>query len=302
LRTGIGSPDIIASSTCECPSITGPDLDPVADLDVGQRHVGDHAVTHAARRLRLQADQPADRGTCPAATERLEVSAREDQRDDDDGRLVVDVGSSGRQQVPGEGRDDRVSVGAQRADRHERVHVGRAPQQVGQALGVEAQAGSEKHDRRKDEESGIEPAMPEQDDDPVVDRRDGVSAHLDDENRGREDGRHDRRAAQGIEFGRLRILHAIGGSLVRDKARVVAGPPGGSLDGTSGKLSDIRRDRRPLRREVHRHARDALDRSDRLLDARDARSAGHTGDGEFARLDGNFGTGRGGHLCLRLLP
>ena len=128
-----------------------PHADDVAHDDGLDRDLGLNAAADHARSRRAQLDEPLDRLGRAALRLRLEVLAEQDQRDDGRRRLVVHVDRLGRQHLRQERRHERVAVGGRRAERDERVHVGRAVARRRPAGLVEAPARPELHGRAERE-------------------------------------------------------------------------------------------------------------------------------------------------------
>ena len=126
----------------------------------------------------MKADEALDRLGRPALGTRFEEATEQHQRDDHRCRLIIDVDRAGGEQAGREGRDQRIGVGGERADRHQRVHVGCGPQQRGDALAVEAQAGDGEHKRRQRELDIPARLHPDGFSNRHVHARDEVRAHL----------------------------------------------------------------------------------------------------------------------------
>ena len=130
------------------------------------------------RGLRLKADKVLDRLACLAFCPRLEGAAKQDQRDDDGRRLVVDVGGSRRQDTRKERRDDGITPGSRRAQHHQRIHVGGPVKQVGNALPEKAEPRSEQDGGGEHELDDEVVAHADVHHDPVMEGRDEMRPHL----------------------------------------------------------------------------------------------------------------------------
>ena len=139
LATGIDSPVTIDSSTVERPSITSPSTGTFSPgrtrsrsptCDGVERDLLVAAVlAHAARGLRREVEQRADRAGGPLARAQLQHLAEQHQHGDDRGGLEIDrdravVTAEGRREQAGrERRDDAVEPGDAGAHRDQREHV-----------------------------------------------------------------------------------------------------------------------------------------------------------------------------------
>ena len=131
--TGIGSPVTIDSSTAELPVedlavdrdlLAGPDDDLVADHDLLDGDLGLGAVAHDAGGAGLQAEQGADRLAGAGLGAGFEEPAEQDQGEDHADGFEVHLAHLGRQQARGDGDEQAVAVGGDRAQGDEAVHVG----------------------------------------------------------------------------------------------------------------------------------------------------------------------------------
>ena len=138
--------------------VAGPDTEEVADRDGLERHLVVRPVTHDERGRRTEADQPMDRAGRPALGAGLEPAPEQDETDDDRRRIEVGDGlDTGRRDEVRPHRDhDAVGPGRRRADRHERVHVGRPVAGRPPRRAVEAAAGPELDERRRDQDEPVE--------------------------------------------------------------------------------------------------------------------------------------------------
>ena len=165
--TGIGSPVSIDASTADPPSTTTPSTGTRSPGRTRRRSPTatassatwwSVAVTHDERGRRAEADQAMDRAGRPALGPRLEPAPEQDEADDDRRRIEVGDGlDTGRDdQVRPHGDHDAVGPGSRGADRHERVHVGRPVACRPPGRAVEAAAGPELDERRRDQDQPVE--------------------------------------------------------------------------------------------------------------------------------------------------
>ena len=166
LTTGIGSPVSIDSSIAEAPSTTTPSTGTLSPGRTRRRSptTTDSSATSASTSPRTSradvgrsADEPADRAGRPALGARLQPAPEQDEPDDD--RRAVEVGDGLEAGVDDdrgrEGQHDAVRPGGARADRDERVHVGRAVAGGPPGRAVEPTAGPDLDERRRDEREPV---------------------------------------------------------------------------------------------------------------------------------------------------
>ena len=165
--TGSDSPVSIDSSTAEAPSMTTPSTGTRSPgrtrtrsptTTCVDRHLALAAVAQHARGGRAQLEQRLDGAGGLALGARLEPSAQQHEADDHRRRVEVRlVAEAGRHHRVGHERDDqRVAVGGQRADRHERVHVRLAVARAARGGDEEPAAEDELDDRGGDEEPAVD--------------------------------------------------------------------------------------------------------------------------------------------------
>ena len=163
--TGSDSPVTIDSSMVERPSTISPSTGIFSpgrtSDDVTRHHLLDRdldflSVADDAGRLRLQADELADGLAGAGLRARLEQAAEEDEREDDADRLVVDLAEVLREGIGRDGHDQAVGERRDRAERDQRVHVGRAVAQ-GEPAGAMDRPARVDHHRR--DERQLEPAV-----------------------------------------------------------------------------------------------------------------------------------------------
>ena len=232
---------------------------------------------------------------------RLQHAAQQNQRDDDGGCLEIDVAGRLGQPLRREGGHHGIAPGGAGAQRHQRVHLGRAPPQGHEALAEEVPARPGQHQRgqRELQQPAVLPADIGQH--PVVHGGNQVRAHLQHED-GQGQGQRDAEgllqaaglgvAGLGLAFGVI-VLGGDGAGLVADLADGVhqrLGVGGGRVEG----------DPRALGGQIHLGLGHARHAGQGLLDALDAGRAGHALDGEL-QLAGRGGDGdvHGGSLSIR---
>ena len=213
------------------------DAEQVADRHLGERHLAFDAVAHAPRHPRREIEQPAHRGGRLAPRPRLEVAPEQDEREDHADRLVVDVshrpGGDARKGRRKQRRGQRETERRRRADRDERVHVGRAVAQRSDGARKKRRSGPEV-DRQREREQ-----------DPVAARKHEVR-HRDDRRRNREGGRHERAPQDVARFGAAARLLFVGAGVERGP-RVVAARPHGGHESVGVEIRRRARPRAPSR-------------------------------------------------------
>ena len=155
----------------------------VADLHLFKRNIQDHAVALYPRRAHLQTHQTLDRGPRPPLCARLQKAAKKDQRHDHGGGLEIDRARDLGQYARREGGHDGEPIGCKCADRDEAVHIRRAAEQRGQALGIKPPSRPKQHGGGQhplDQPRGL---MPDAGPNRVMQRGDQVAAHFQNENR-----------------------------------------------------------------------------------------------------------------------
>ena len=131
-------------------SLAGADEYDVASADVGDGNLFLAAITPDAGRGWLQGRQVAQRARRLPLGPRFHRVAQQHQRDDQDDRFVVDVGSRTlllQRRRRDRGRE-RVQERRAGPDRDQRVHVGIAMPECGPGPGVEGGARPQHHERR----------------------------------------------------------------------------------------------------------------------------------------------------------
>ncbi len=226
------------------------------------------AVAHPPRHPGREIEQPAHRSRRFAPRPGLEVAPEQDEREDHAHGLVVHVthrpGKDARKGRRKQSRGQRETERRRRADRDERIHVGRAVAQGSGGARKKRRSGPQV-DRQRE---------PEQD--PVAAREHDVR-HRDDRRRNREGGRHERPAQDVAHFGAAARLLFLGARVERGPRVVAARPHGGHEPaGVEVGAAHVR----ARRREIDRGAFDAGNRGEGVLDRRDARGAVHAVEGK----------------------
>ena len=267
-----------------------PDDHDVSDYQLFDRHVLFRTAppTHA-RALRAERGERADRIRGVGARASLQVPSHEDERDDRGRGVVVEVLprlEPERVEEPGEeGRGDRNEVRRRRAEDHERVHVGASMTRRRQRAAVERERGPELHGRREGEEDVRAPRR-------LHERGKREIGH------GERHRRHGERRRDGESPSERADVRAPRGALLllgrralalvlRDRERAVARALDRADERRDVGASGIDLDARALRRQIHVGGADARHAAERVLDARDARRAGHAGDDEIASRHGD---------------
>ena len=249
------------------------DGDPLARAqmhDVARAQLGHRQLDRAAGALdqrggRRQLDQVADRLACPAARPRLEPAAQQDQRDDDRGRLVIDVARLGRQDPRQEGRADRIAPGGQRAQRDQAVHLGRAAQQRRQAEAQEDPPRAHEHQGGQHELGPPQRVLPDRPGQAVMQPRDQVAAHLDGKDRQRQHQRPQEGPAQRAGIGGMVVQpRRVGAGEGPGRIAAIRNRAGQRLGRGRGVVDDARR----AGRKVHAGRGDARQRFERALHPR----------------------------------
>ena len=292
--TGIGSPVSIDVSTLEPPSTTdpstgigvaGPDPQEVADRDRLERDLA--VLGPSTTRRAVFGLNPMRRriGTGrPDLRPGLEPAAQQDEADDDRRRIEVGDGLDAgvHDDLRPERHDHAVAPRRGRADRDQRVHVGRPVARRPPRRPVEATAGPDLDERRRDEREAVELGHPER-------RRRAEHQDHDPERDGDRDGGGDQEAPR-LALAFEVVLRDLVGE--RRRGCVGVGRPAAVRARRSRRIRWRRRgllrsaivgqvaDGRHLGREVDRRRLDAGRLPQEALDAIDARRAGHPLDRE----------------------
>ena len=270
-------------------TLTRPDEYNVALPHLLDRHVEVAAASLDSRTLGLEPRERAQSRRGGPLGARLERAPREDERDDDDDRFVIDVGchAMSREQARRDRRDRGVEERRACANGDERVHVGRAPAKPRPSTHVELAARPHHHERRDRQECPRQRTRRMR---PAHERH--GRRHRDDTNEPADQ----RLAAQHLI---LLCLRAIARFLVRERVLVDGGEPRlipGALNGVDERRRGghrwIERDRRAFRHEIDGGVEHARLFRQRALHAGLARRARHAANGE----------GDGGHGRKVLYP
>ena len=261
-------------------------------LDFLGRYVERRPIAFDMGDARLQFRQRSDRVRGAALGARFEKAPEQDQRDDDAGGFVIDIRRAGGQQRRREGGDDGIEVGAARAGRDQRIHVGRSARQSGESLGVEGAAGAGEQQARQDERNILHGVMADMRHDPFVHGGDHMTAHFQHDHRRGQHGGGDQPARQRSGFIRARVPLAGARDL------------GGLITGLGDGVAEILDGRRPLEhahagafgREIDARRQDAGRRQQRFFDMGDARRAGHAAHAQLQRLNDGLIAGVGHRL------
>ena len=229
---GIGSPVSIDSSTADMPSTTTPST---GTLSPGRTRSRSPGRTIAARRpprprhgsagrRRLQADEPADRPGRAALGAGLEPLPEQDQAQDD--RRRVEVGlrvQAGRVDDLGHRRHEHgVAPRGARPDRHQGVHRGPAVPAGAPGGAIEAAAGPELDEGRRDQDQLVD----------VHHRHDGLR-------REHQDHEHERRADRDQRLEQRLALGALALQVLRRELQLQARSPGRSVGAGGGLRPDL---------------------------------------------------------------
>ncbi len=101
------------------------------------------------RRVGAQPDERADRRTCAGTRARLQQLPQNHQRDDHTNGLIVWLARALRQQARAERDDERIGERGDRADRDERIHLGR-PMRQRHPTGAVHRPAAIAHDRQRE--------------------------------------------------------------------------------------------------------------------------------------------------------
>ncbi len=235
----------------------------------------------------MQAQQSLDRFGGVALGAGFHVAAKQNQRHDDGGGLVIDVDRAGREQSGREGGHHRIGIGGGGAHRHQRVHVGGAAQQRGYAFFEEAQAGAEQYDAGQHELQV--PAVLRADGlcNNVVERRHDVRAHFQDEHGQRENRGDGQGTLERLQLGGLAFGHGVCVAGFSRKRPCFVACLGHRLDQGAGGHAARRGDAGAFGGEVDGGVADAWHGLQRFFDASHAGGAGHAGDRQFDRAFGD---------------
>ena len=166
--------------------LAGAHAQPVADRDLGQRHVALAAVgSHDARELGREVHERADGIARAVARFQLQHLADEHQHDDDGGGLEVDVDEAAvvahrrGEQARRQRGDEAVEERRRHAEADQCPHVGGAIADRGEAA-FEERAAAPQHDRRREQQLQ---ALREARTQPAVDGDADVRAHGDGDER-----------------------------------------------------------------------------------------------------------------------
>jgi DNA-binding FrmR family transcriptional regulator len=255
----------------------GPDHEPHTDLELVE---GDFAAVFEGCGLDAELGEFAQGVTGASASAGFEPAAEQDQRDDDRGRLEVDVRRVGVHprvgRAPEEQGEGRPAPGRERAHRDEGVHRRGAVTEVHEGGSMERSTGVE-HDRCRKGEGPPLPAVEHQ----GRDHRDGEQWH-------REHGGERQASAERTELSRLEVGVVDFGNRVAEGLDL--GPEVVHVD-----LVGIEDDRGTVGRQVDVGLFDARQTAQSAADARRAAGAGHA-------LDRQVDSGRHGLHTIPPLP
>ena len=270
---------------------TGAQIDHIARLHLGNRHLDHGIAAMDARHAGLQPDQTADRLRGAPLGPRLKIAAQQDQGHDHRRRLEIHIHRIRGQQPRQKGRYHRIGIGRRGPHRDKAVHVRRRPQQRRIALEVEPPPRPQQDQRGQDELHHPACLHPDGGHDQVMHRGEQMRSHLHHENRQAQRGGNGQIALERDLLGLLARGHrVIRRPACRDGARVIAHRldrlhQGCDIGGAAHQGA--------LRRQIDRGGLHARHGCQRPLDPPHTGGAGHPLDDQIHA--------RGRHVIARLL-
>ncbi len=256
------------------------DHDDIANHDLIECNFSRLAIAQHTGRFRLQSDQPLYGVAGPSLGARFEQAADKNERNNDRCRFEIDVARGFGQKLRGKGDNARIEVCGTRTQRHERIHVRRAPEKRGYTLDEKAAARTEQHGAGQHEIGQIEPIGRHDAHQPVVKRLIEVAAHFQHEQWQGQDRGDDDVALECADFVGLCLFAGLRLS-VRQTMGCVSGGSYGRFHLRKTGRSTHNVERCLFRSQIDRSGNDTRCCSQGVFDSFDAGRARHAFDADL---------------------